>query len=153
MQNAGALLGTAVMEFYFQGKNQVETFTPSNKLVCLLLCVYIQQSHNFFNQWLTLSNPAGNVAPSWVYHAILVEKLNKDLQGLCETECHEMWGVFYGDILLLLVKTVFIILLLIRNGRSINEDEKHFSYRCCVSLTLFAFEWWHHNWLRNASWD
>ena len=48
-----------------------------------------------------LSNPAGNVAPRWVYQAILrlVEMTDKTLYGLRATQCHkEIRGIFNGGI-------------------------------------------------------
>ena len=36
-----------------------------------------------------LSNPAGNVAPRWVYQAILVEMTDKTLYGLRATQRHK----------------------------------------------------------------
>ena len=46
-----------------------------------------------------LSNPAGNVAPRWVYQAILVEMTDKTLYGLCATQRHEeIRGIFNSGI-------------------------------------------------------
>ena len=46
-----------------------------------------------------LSNPAGNVAPRWVYQAILVEMTDKTLYGLRATQRHkEIRGIFNGGI-------------------------------------------------------
>ena len=46
-----------------------------------------------------LSNPAGNVAPRWVYQAILVEMTSKTLCGLRATQRHkEIRGIFNGGI-------------------------------------------------------
>ena len=47
----------------------------------------------------SLSNPAGNVAPRWVYQAILVEMTDKTLCDLRATERHkEIRGIFNGGI-------------------------------------------------------
>ena len=44
-----------------------------------------------------LSNPTGNVAPRWVYQAILVEMTDKTLYGLRATQRHkEIRGIFNG---------------------------------------------------------
>ena len=46
-----------------------------------------------------LSNPAGNVAPRWVYQVILVEMTDKTLYGLHATQRHnEIRGIFNGGI-------------------------------------------------------
>ena len=45
-----------------------------------------------------LSNPAGNIAPRWVYQAILVEMTDKILYGLCATRHNEIRGIFNGGI-------------------------------------------------------
>ena len=46
-----------------------------------------------------LSNPAGNVAPRWVYQAILVEMTDKTLYGLHATQRHkEIRGIFNSGI-------------------------------------------------------
>ena len=44
-----------------------------------------------------MANPAGNVAPRWVYQAILVEMTDKTLYGLRATQRHkEIRGIFNG---------------------------------------------------------
>ena len=49
--------------------------------------------------WGILSNPAGNVAPRWVYQAILVEMTDKTLYGLRTTQRHkEIRGIFNSGI-------------------------------------------------------
>ena len=46
-----------------------------------------------------LSNPAGNVAPRWVYQAILVEMTDKTLYGFRATQRHkEIRGIFNGGV-------------------------------------------------------
>ena len=46
-----------------------------------------------------LSNPAGNVAPRWVYQAILVEMTDKTWYGLRATQRHkEIRGIFNSGI-------------------------------------------------------
>ena len=46
-----------------------------------------------------LSNPAGNVAPRWIYQAILVEMTDKTLYGLRATQRDkEIRGIFNGGI-------------------------------------------------------
>ena len=46
-----------------------------------------------------LSNPAGNVAPRWVYPAILFEMIDKTLYGLHATQRHkEIRGIFNSGV-------------------------------------------------------
>ena len=46
----------------------------------------------------------------------------------------------------------YIILFLARQNELRSKDDIHI-YRICVSLALFAFCWWRHNRLCNASWN
>ena len=46
-----------------------------------------------------VSKPAGNVAPRWVYQAILVEMTDKTLYDLRATQRHkEIRGIFNGGV-------------------------------------------------------
>ena len=72
----------------------VHFYTPPSHLwfMCSLL---LPPSINGY----PLSNPAGNVAPSWVSQTILVEMTDKTLYGPRATQCYkELRGIFNGGV-------------------------------------------------------